>query len=69
MLSPAVGTMDLPLPDADNSSQFHTLLYTQGGTFNENVIHTAKELGRELFNDLPLENRKAKINSQVLFGV
>jgi hypothetical protein len=34
-------------------------------TYNEHVIIAAKELGRQLFSDLAIEERKAKINEQI----
>lgn len=37
-----------------------------GGTYNEQVISSAKALGKGLFSDLPLEERKDKINEQVI---
>ncbi|CDW53566.1 PDZ 2 and C1 1 domain containing protein [Trichuris trichiura] len=46
-------------------SNFRTLLYTKTGTYNEHVIKAAKCMGKSLFADLPLAERKEKINLQI----
>lgn len=44
---------------------FHNFLFKKGGTYNEHIINAAKDLGKELFLDMPLASRKQKINEQV----
>uniref|UniRef100_A0A914VZQ2 PDZ domain-containing protein 8 n=1 Tax=Plectus sambesii TaxID=2011161 RepID=A0A914VZQ2_9BILA len=48
-----------------SNPHFHTMLYTPGGTYNEHIISAAKDLGRDLFADLSLADRKQKINEQI----
>uniref|UniRef100_A0A5S6R016 Phorbol-ester/DAG-type domain-containing protein n=1 Tax=Trichuris muris TaxID=70415 RepID=A0A5S6R016_TRIMR len=43
----------------------HNLLYTKTGTYNEHIIKAAKCMGKSLFADLPLGERKEKINAQI----
>lgn len=52
---------------SSNDSPFHSMLYTKGGTYNERMIYAAKDLGKDLFVDLELVERKAKINEEVTF--
>ncbi|KHJ41216.1 phorbol esters/diacylglycerol binding domain protein, partial [Trichuris suis] len=63
-------TSDLAAAEGEGSnenvdSNFRTLLYTKAGTYNEHVIKAAKCMGKSLFADLPLAERKEKINLQI----
>ncbi|KRY60235.1 PDZ domain-containing protein 8, partial [Trichinella britovi] len=51
--------------DDPNDSVTSSILYTPCGTYNEHVIRAAKLTGKNLFSDIPLEERKAKINQQI----
>ncbi|KRX94325.1 PDZ domain-containing protein 8 [Trichinella pseudospiralis] len=51
--------------DDPNDSVTSSILYTPCGTYNEHVIRAAKLTGKNLFSDIPLKERKEKINQQI----
>lgn len=54
------------MSDGAGSSSGMPLLFTPGGSaYNEHIIHSAKALGQQLFVELPPDERKAKLDSEV----
>lgn len=54
------------ISDGAGSSSGMPLLFTPGGSaYNEHIIHSAKALGQQLFVELPADERKAKLDSEV----
>lgn len=53
------------LPELDGSPFIHGLYFQPGNAYNEQTIRNAKLLGREIFNELPSEQRVEKINAQI----
>jgi hypothetical protein len=54
------------MSDGAGSSSGMPLLFTPGGNaYNEHIIHSAKALGQQLFVELPADERKAKLDSEV----
>uniref|UniRef100_A0A1I7TQW8 Phorbol-ester/DAG-type domain-containing protein n=1 Tax=Caenorhabditis tropicalis TaxID=1561998 RepID=A0A1I7TQW8_9PELO len=53
------------LPELDGSPFISGLYFQPGNAYNEQTIRNAKLLGREIFSELPPEQRVEKINSQI----
>ncbi|CAA92456.3 PDZ Domain containing [Caenorhabditis elegans] len=53
------------LPGLDGSPFISGLYFQPGNAYNEQTIRNAKMLGREIFCDLPSEQRVERINSQI----
>lgn len=53
------------LPELDGSPFISGLYFQPGNAYNEQTIRNAKRLGREIFNELPPEERVEKINAQI----
>ncbi|ULT94059.1 hypothetical protein L3Y34_003501 [Caenorhabditis briggsae] len=53
------------LPGLDGSPFISGLYFQPGNAYNEQTIRNAKRLGREIFNELPPEERVKKINLQI----
>lgn len=51
--------------EAEHADFWQSMLYTKEGTYNEHMIHAAKDLGKDLFAHLEPPQRKAKMNLQV----
>lgn len=53
------------LPELDGSPFINGLYFQPGNAYNEQTIRNAKRLGREIFNELPPEERVVRINAQI----
>ncbi|CAL2039721.1 unnamed protein product [Caenorhabditis brenneri] len=53
------------LPELDGSPFIHGLYFQPGNAYNEQTIRNAKLLGREIFSELPSDQRVEKINAQI----
>ncbi|CAI5448518.1 unnamed protein product [Caenorhabditis angaria] len=53
------------LPFLDGSPFIHGLYFQPGNAYNEQTIRNAKQLGREIYSELPSDIRIEKINSQI----
>lgn len=53
------------LPELDGSPFINGLYFQPGNAYNEQTIRNAKLLGREIFSELPPEQRVEKINTQI----
>lgn len=53
------------LPELDGSPFISGLYFQPGNAYNEQTIRNAKLLGREIFSELPPEQRVEKINTQI----
>ncbi|KAF1756916.1 hypothetical protein GCK72_013370 [Caenorhabditis remanei] len=53
------------LPELDGSPFISGLYFQPGNAYNEQTIRNAKRLGREIFSELPSEERVEKINAQI----